>query len=123
MPITEAEFGSAIPVDGYGPGFFRVGGQVYHGAVVVEAGGVHDWAGLDDTAPLFALEGRVDVLFLGMGADIAIPPKALVRALEARGIMTEPMNSPSAARTYNVLLSEGRRVAAALLPVPGKAEG
>ena len=123
MPITEAEFGASLPVDGYGPGFFRVGGQVYRGAVVVEAGSVTGWAGLDDPAPLLALEGKIDVLFLGMGGDIAIPPKALVQALEAKGIMTVPMSSPSAARTYNVLLSEGRRVAAALLPVPEKAEG
>lgn len=123
MPITEAEFGASLPVDGYGPGFFRVGGQVYRGAVVVEAGSVREWAGLDDPAPLLTLEGKIDVLFLGMGGDIAIPPKALVRALEEKGIMTEPMSSPAAARTYNVLLSEGRRVAAALLPVPEKAEG
>ena len=42
-------------------------------------------------------------------------------ALEAAGVMCEGMSTPSAARTYNVLLSEGRRVAAALLPMPGEA--
>ena len=120
MPITEAEFGLSLPVDGYGPGFFRIAGEVYRSAVVVEAGSVVEWGGLDDLDPLFALSGKVDVLFIGMGADIAILPKAFVRTLEEKGVMCEAMSSPSAARTYNVLLSEGRRVAVALLPVPAK---
>ena len=118
MPVTEAEYGSSLPIDGYGPGFFRVGGQVYHSALVVEAGSVTPWGGLEDFAPLFALEGKMDVLFVGMGADIAILPKSFIRALDEKGIMAESMSSPSAARSYNVLLSEGRRVAVALLPVP-----
>ena len=52
-----------------------------------------------------------------MGADIAPPPRDLIAALEAAGIMPEPMNTASAARSYNVTLSEGRRVACALLPL------
>lgn len=116
--MTPTEFlGGAVPVDGYGPGFFRVGGKVHYGAVIVTAQGVAPWAGLADGAALLALAGTVDVLFLGMGADVAFPPRALAEALEAAGIMAEPMNSPSAARSYNVTLSEGRRVACALLPL------
>lgn len=116
--MTPTEFlGGAVPVDGYGPGFFRVGGKVHHGAVIVTETGMQPWAGLEDTAPLLALAGQVDVLFIGMGADVAFPPRDLTQALEAAGIMAEPMNSPSAARSYNVTLSEGRRVACALLPI------
>ncbi|MFN3606674.1 MAG: MTH938/NDUFAF3 family protein, partial [Cypionkella sp.] len=44
-------------------------------------------------------------------------PPAFIAALDQAGIGVEPMNTPAAARTYNVLLGEGRRVAAALLPV------
>jgi uncharacterized protein len=44
-------------------------------------------------------------------------PSALKEALDEAGIGVEAMNSPAACRTYNVLVSEGRRVAAALLPV------
>jgi uncharacterized protein len=113
--MTPTEFLGAVPVDGYGPGFFRVGGKVYHGAVVVTAEGVLPWAGLDDHAPLLALAGKADVLFLGMGADPAFAPKALAAALDAAGVMVEAMSSPSAARSYNVTLSEGRRVACALI--------
>ncbi len=118
MPITEADFGANLPVDGYGPGFFRVADRVIRGSILIEATGVTSWGGLDDRAPLEALAGRIDVLFVGMGADIAFLPKPFVAAMEALGLMAEPMSTPSAARTYNVLLSEGRRVAAALLAMP-----
>lgn len=115
--LSEISFDQARPIDGYGPGFFRVGGAVFHGAVLVTSGGARLWGGYDETAPLLALEGHVDVLLLGTGAAIAHPPAGMRAALEARGIGVEAMASPPAARTYNVLLSEGRRVAAALLPV------
>ncbi|WP_018000463.1 Mth938-like domain-containing protein [Paracoccus sp. N5] len=115
--MTPTEFLGAVPVDGYGPGFFRVGGTVHRGAIIVTPEGVRPWGGLGDAAALLALAGSVDVLFLGMGAEIAFPPRALTQALEAAGVMAEPMNSPSAARSYNVTLAEGRRVACALIPL------
>lgn len=117
MKLSEMQFGAALPVEGYGPGYFRVGGQLHHGPVLVTPTGVTLWAGLEDAAALLALKGEVDVVFLGMGADIAYPPKALREAMEAAEIGLEAMSSPAAARTYNVCLSEGRRVAAALLVV------
>lgn len=117
MPVTEAEYGDSVPVDGYGPGFFRVAGQVRHGAVIVTPAGLRDWDGLSDEAALLALAGEVDLLFLGMGDDIAHPPAGLTERLDDAGVRVEVMSSASAARTYNVLLSEGRSVACALLPV------
>lgn len=117
MKLTPSDFGGAVAVEGYGPGFFRVGKTVLHGAVLVTAAGAQAWGGLDDRAPLMALAGRVDVLFLGMGADVAHAPADLVAALREAGVAVEPMASPTAARTYNVTLSEGRRVACALLPL------
>ena len=59
----------------------------------------------------------VDVLFVGTGAEIAHAPPVFREAVEALGIGVEVMASPAACRTYNVLLSEGRRIGAALLPV------
>ena len=117
MAMKPTDFDGAVPVDGYGPGFFRVGDQVFHGPALVTEGGGRAWGGLDDREALLALAGRIDVLFLGMGAQIAHPPPGLVAALEEAGVMVEAMASPTAARTYNVTLSEGRRVACALLPV------
>ncbi|MBD9528230.1 Mth938-like domain-containing protein [Paracoccus sp. PAR01] len=115
--MTPTEFLGAVPIDGYGPGFFRVGGKVHRGAIIVTPDGVQPWGGLDDPAPLLALKGSVDVLFIGMGSDVAFPPRELTAALEEAGVMPEPMSSASAARSYNVTLSEGRRVACALLPL------
>ena len=117
MRLDEIEFGRAVPVDGYGPGFFRVGGEVHEGAVIVTGSGARAWAGTADAAALLELAGAVDVLFLGTGAEIAQIPTELRDRLEAAGIGVEVMSSPSAARSYNVLLAEGRRVAAALMPV------
>jgi len=112
------EFSDALPVDGYGPGFFRVGGQVFDTPIIVQVSGVTEWGGLDDHAPLLALAQSIDVLFIGTGAEIAHLPADLRRTLEGAGLGVEAMASPAAARTYNVLLSEGRRIAVALLPMP-----
>lgn len=117
MAMYPTEFDGTVPVDGYGPGFFRVGGKVIHGPVLATGAGGVAWGGLDDLAPLVALAGQVDVLFLGMGQTIAHPPAALREALAGAGISLETMASDTAARIYNVTLSEGRRVACALLPL------
>lgn len=118
IALTEIGFtGPGRPVDGYGPGFFRVGGQLIRGPVLVTPDGAGSWAGLSDPAPLVALAGRVDVLLLGMGPVMAYPDPGLKAAVEGAGLGLEPMDSPAAARTFNMLLAEGRRVAAALVPV------
>lgn len=115
MQFNEVEFHDSMPIDGYGPGFFRIGGKAYDGAVLAQPTSVATWGGYDDAAALLAL--KVDVLFIGTGAETTYIPVPLREALEAAGIGVEPMASPAACRTYNVLLAEGRRVAAALLPV------
>ncbi|MFZ5964642.1 Mth938-like domain-containing protein [Thalassococcus sp. BH17M4-6] len=117
MRLNEVTFTDAVPVDGYGPGFFRVGGQPVEGAICLSAKGTQSWGGFDDAAMLLALADEIDVLFVGTGGEIAHLPGDLRSALEEAGIGVEVMNSPSACRTYNVLLSEGRRVAVAALPV------
>ncbi len=117
MRINEVVPTDAKPVSGYGKGFFRIGKQAHYGAVLTGPQGPQSWGGYDDDAPLLALVGQVDVLLVGTGPEIAHIPTPLRTALENAGIGAEVMNSPAACRTYNVLLSEGRRVAVALLPV------
>ena len=116
MAMRPTDFAGGVPIDGYGPGFVRVGGAVHYGAVIVSAGTVAPWGGMEDRAALLALAPGVDLLLIGTGREVAHAPPALLDALDAAGIRAEAMASPSAARSYNVLLSEGRRVAAALLP-------
>ena len=117
IELNEMPFDGARPVDGYGADFFRVGGEVLRGHVLVSPASVRLWGGLEDRAALLALAGQVDVLFVGTGTRIAHLPGDLRTALEDAGLGVEIMDSPAACRTYNVLLSEGRRIAAALLPV------
>ncbi|WP_209425738.1 Mth938-like domain-containing protein [Pararhodobacter sp. SW119] len=117
MRLIEIDFGAARPIEAYGPGFFRIGGEAHEAPVIIAPGHVASWGGFDDPAPLLALTGQVDVLFIGTGAEIAPIPPALRRPLEDAGLGVEVMASPTACRTYNVLLSEGRRVAVALIGV------
>ncbi len=117
MRLNEITYTDAKPVEGYGPGFFRIGGAVIEGAVLTGPAGTTQWGGFEDADALLALRDRVDVLFVGTGAEIAHLPLDLRKRLDDAGLGAEVMSSPSAARTYNVLLSEGRRVALAMLPV------
>ena len=117
MQMGEMDMGAALPVDGYGPGFFRVGGERHEGGLLLTAAGVTPWAGIGDSAAILALAGKVDVILFGMGPEIAQIPGELRREIEAAGMGAEVMNSPAACRTWNVLAAEGRRVALAAIPV------
>ncbi|MGR3493071.1 MAG: Mth938-like domain-containing protein [Shimia sp.] len=116
MEMNEVSFDGVVPVDGYGPGFFRLRGETQEGPLLLLPNGPQTWDGTD-TEPLVAAAAHVDVLFYGTGAEIAHPPADLKAQMEEAGIGLEPMSTPSACRTYNVLLSEGRRVGLAALPV------
>lgn len=117
MQISEITFDGPTPIDGYGSGFFRVGGRVHNGAILLSAQGLVAWGGLGDSAAILDLAASVDVVLVGTGAEMQFLPPQFCAALEAAGIGVEAMQTPSACRTYNVLLSEGRRVAAALISI------
>jgi uncharacterized protein len=119
MRLTEVSYGTARAIEGYGPGFFRVAGHVLRGPCLITPWDAGPWGGYDDSATPLTLAGQIDVLFVGTGASVAHVPTAFREAIEGQGIGVEIMASPTAARTYNVLLGEGRRVAVALLPVEG----
>lgn len=119
MQVNEVEFGNAVPIEGYGPGFFRIAGTAHKAPLVVTGTSVFSWTGYDEIAGILELADRIDVLFIGTGDEIAHIPQDFRSALEAVGLGVEVMSSPSACRTYNVLLSEERRVAAALFPIKG----
>jgi uncharacterized protein len=122
MQLNAVDFGKARPIEGYGADFFRLDGAAHPAPVAFAADRVIGWQGYDDPAPLIALAGAIDVLFVGTGPQIAPLPAALRQQLEGAGLGVEIMASDAACRTYNVLLSEGRRVAVALLPM-GPAPG
>jgi uncharacterized protein len=111
-------------IQGYAHGRFRVSSRVYDGAVIVFPEATQNWDFTktmmdltpDDFAPLIAAAEQLDVVLVGCGAALTTMPLALRQALKDRGISVEFMDTGAACRTYNVLMAEGRRVAAALLP-------
>lgn len=117
MRMTEIEFDDAKPVEGYGPGFFRIAGEVIEAPMIVTATGARPWGGYEDADSLIAMAGEIDVIFIGTGDEVAYLPKEFRQKLDDAELGAEAMNSPAACRTYNVLINDGRRVAAALLPV------
>lgn len=117
MRLNEVTFTDALPIDGYGDGFFRIGGEPHAAPLAVTPQGLCAWGGLEDADALLAASDGVDVILIGTGAQIAHIPDALRATLEGAGFGVEIMASPQACRTYNVLLGEGRRVALALMPI------
>ena len=72
---------------------------------------------LDDFKPLFDFVADYDVFLFGSGAQMAFLPKELKNDLRSKGIAFDVMDTGAACRTYNVLMAEGRRVTAVLIPV------
>jgi uncharacterized protein len=117
MRVTEIDFNGPPPVDGFGPGFIRVRGVVHQGCVLVGPDGAEAWAGLPDVSALVAMSGQIDLVLIGMGAEIATLDAGVRAELAAAGLAVEFMATPSACRTYNMLLAERRRVAVAVMPL------
>lgn len=117
MKLTEVTFQAGLPIDGYGPGFFRLREEAHQGPLAILPTGRIDWPGLPDLAALIAGKASYDILLIGTGAEIAPLEPALQAALDAADIAADTMATPPALRTYNVLLAEQRRVALAVMPV------
>lgn len=124
MTIRQEHREDLLLIEGYGGGGFRIKGRRYSGAVLVIENGVWPLKVLADGSidPEVAdiLDKNIpkpEIVLLGMGERMLIPTKALRESFQAKALSFDPMDSGAAARTYNVLTMEGRRVAAVLLPV------
>ena len=108
-------------VRGYSPGLLRIGQRELTRSVIVSAASlIDDWRPqnigeltAEDLEPALAL--RPEVLLLGSGARQVFPPHELLARLHAARVGLEVMDTGAACRTYNVLVGEGRAVAAALI--------
>lgn len=112
-------------IDAYGDGGFRLSGAWRPGSLLILADQAQSWPvatfadlTLEVLAPVFAAgRAEVEFLLLGVGARNAQPPRAIREALLAAGMGLEFMDTPAAAKLYNVLTSEGRRLAVGLIAV------
>ena len=116
MPSAPA---GAQLIQSYGPAGFRIGGQDYATSVLVTATATLPWSGeltLETLAPLLA--APLEILLIGTGARHAMVLPVLRQEFKTREIGLDTMDTGAACRTFNILLGEGRQVAAALkLPV------
>jgi uncharacterized protein len=107
----------------YAPGRIVINQETYTASVIVTPESIlADWRPRDfsdltavDFETIVAL--KPEVLLLGTGTRLRFPAPALMRPLMVARVGFEAMDTGAACRTYNVLMSEGRRVAAALLPI------
>lgn len=111
-------------IEAYGGGGFRVAGVRYRGSIIVRPERTEAWPfsaaaeiGEASLAPALAAAEKGLILLVGCGRAFAPPPPGLGQALRPRGIGLEWMDTGAACRTFNVLLAEGRPVAAALIAV------
>ena len=111
-------------INGYGDGRFRIAGEVFESGVLVFTETTVPWPvttvdeiSIDALEPIVSADPSVDILLIGCGPKFLMPPKVLREELREVGISMEWMDTGAACRTFNVLLSEERRVAAALIAV------
>lgn len=108
----------------YGPGRFLISDRDWREPVLVTPTVTRPWKvtradqlSLDSLAALKDAPVPTELLVLGCGARAIFVPPALRAELKAAGLALEVVDTGSACRIYNVLLAEGRRVAAALIPL------
>jgi uncharacterized protein len=114
-------------IHGYGDGRFRIGEASHVGPVLVRPEFTQSWnvaldvviaeMDLSSLAPILEAEETYDILLIGTGTRQVFLPPARRAEIRRKGPVVEAMDTGAACRTFNLLLAEGRRVAAALLPV------
>lgn len=124
MSLTPEDPAGRQAIEAYGDCGFRVSGHRYDGSLLVLPDEVVSWSVTDMTrldegslAPIQERADRIEVLLLGCGSSIAFLKPDLRAMLKDSGIAVDLMDSGAACRTYNVLMAENRKVAAALIAI------
>jgi uncharacterized protein len=122
--MEPARFPGRAPIEAYGNGGFRFADMSHRGSILALPSGIEAWAvkapeeiSAASVLRLIDEAEAIEILLVGTG-DAMVPLLSEARsALEAAGLYADPMSTGAAVRTYNVLLSEERQVAAALVAV------
>jgi uncharacterized protein len=111
-------------IQAYGDGRFRISGVAHEGSVLVLPDRTLAWpvaqfaaVTMESLAPLFEAGSAIELLLIGCGPKQVLLPAELRNAIRARDAAVEVMDTGAACRTYNLLLAEERRIAAALIAV------
>jgi uncharacterized protein len=112
------------PIEAYGNGGFRFAGMSHRGSILSLPSGIRAWPveraadiGEVALAAVFAEAARIEMFLMGAGRDPWALPEALRWAFRDHRIGVDVMSTGAAVRTYNIVLAEGRRVAAGLIAV------
>jgi uncharacterized protein len=115
----------SAPIEAYGKGGFAFADMSHRGSLLCLPDAIWAW---DVTRPeqidkyslerVFAAANGIDTLIVGTGTSVWVPPQDLRAALRAVHVVLDAMQTGPAIRTYNIMLGERRRVAAALIAVP-----
>lgn len=126
IEIRPAHFPGRAPIDAYGNGGFRFADMSHRGSLLLLPSGIHGWSAVDVKEltlehfdKVLADAQDIEVLLIGTGDGMRVLPKELREAFRQAGISVDPMSTGAAVRTYNIMLSESRAVAAALIAVEG----
>ena len=117
-----AFFPGRAAIDAYGNGGFRFAGMSHRGSVLLLPSGIHAWRHGEELTPedfamVFAARAEIDMVLLGTGAQMRRPPRPVREAFANHGLGLDFMGTGAAVATYNILLAENRKVAAALIAV------
>jgi uncharacterized protein len=121
MKLTLHSAPGIFSVHSYAPGAIRIQGDTFTRSLIITPGRLlTDWppqrlAELEAAHVAALAELEAEVVLIGTGATLQFPPAAVLAPLTGRGVGVEIMDTAAACRTYNVLVSEDRRVAAALI--------
>ena len=115
----------SAPIEAYGNGGFRFDAMSHRGSLLCLPDSMWAWP---VTTPqqidryslerVFEKANSIDTLLIGTGTDVWLPPNDLREALRRLHVGIDAMQTGPAIRTYNIMMGEGRRVAAALIAVP-----
>jgi uncharacterized protein len=124
LDITPQLAPGQLLINACGDGGFRIAGTRHSGSQVIAPGGVSPWLveSPDDVTVESLTQALTDapqgsILIVGCGPTFVAPPAGLREAIREAGPVMEWMDTRAACRTFNVLLIEGRDVAAALIAV------
>jgi uncharacterized protein len=115
----------SAPIEAYGKGGFAFADMSHRGSLLCLPDAIWAWTvtrpeQIDraSLARVFAGADGIDTLIIGTGTDVWLPPSGLREALRAKKVVLDSMQTGPAIRTYNIMIGERRRVAAALIAVP-----